>query len=112
MKAYVVGHTWGICDDIITTGVFLNKEKADRYVDIHNVPRDEAEKKYEMCKLCRKCDINDVSEDGVFILSDTCENAKLDTDRHGVYCENDKHDYYDAIGGTSYYSLNEVDLIE
>ena len=110
-KAYIVGHSWGICDDDITVGVFLNKDIAEAYIKKKNIPRDEAMKQMKMCKKCRKCNYYDNPKDNVFSLANKCSKAKISVDRHGKYCENDVNDYYEAANGTDHWWCSEVDLM-
>lgn len=111
-KVYLVGHSWDICDDDITVGVFLNKEKAEKYVNEHNIPRQEKEKQQKICQKCRKYNEYDNPEDDAFILSGECPLSKIETDRHGAYCEHDISDPYGGLSGTDYYYVSELDLLD
>ncbi|WP_024347410.1 hypothetical protein [Lacrimispora indolis] len=111
-KAYLVGHSWGICGDGIEEGVFLDKEKAEKYVQENNIPYENARKQQELCRDCRKCDEYDRPEDEIFSLAEECQFAKIGVDRHGKYCENDKHDEYSGMSGVDYYYMSELDLLD
>lgn len=110
-KAYLVGHSWGCTNDDITIGIFLDKDKAEKYVDENNIPYEKAEKQQKMCRECRKCDDYDRPED-VFSLADECQFAKIGVDRHGKYCENDKHGEYSGMSEVDYYYMSELDLLD
>ena len=65
----------------------------------------------EECTKCRGCkDEWDDAEDGVFSLKDACGRANIGTDRYGVYCENDMHEYHQR--SSDYFSKYEVDLMD
>lgn len=111
-KAYIVKHSLGICDDYSTVGVIFDEAKRDKYIEDHNKPRKLAEEKHEKCKRCRKCDDYDTPQDNVFLYKEDCIEAKIGTDRHGMYCGNDKSNYYEALDSTNEYFYEETELLE
>ena len=108
-KAYVISHSWGVCDDDSIDCVMLDKEKAQEYVDKMNEPRRVAKKLYEKCCECRN-DEYDCEVQGQYKLKESCELCKMNKDRYGEYCENDKSDYYQALSGTDLWFMEEVEL--
>ena len=112
-KAYLVGrYSAGFdCfdDENIPIGIFLNKEKAEKYVKENKFP---SKKQQKMCRRCRDCDDYDgTPKDGIFSLADECELTNIGVDQHGKYCQNDKHDTYDSLIGVDYY-MSELDLLD
>ena len=79
----------------------------------NNIPYEKAEKQQKMCRRCRKCDdYDDAPKEDVFSLADECQFARIGVDRHGKYCENDKHDTYGGMSGVDYYYMSELDLLD
>lgn len=115
-KAYLVGRSPGssFCfDGDITIGIFLDKGKAEKYVEENNIPYEKAEKQQKMCRRCRDCDDCDDTPKGyTFSLVDECQLAKIGVDRHGKYCENDMHSEYSERSGIDYYFMSELDLLD
>jgi len=108
-KAYLVYESWGICDDSSVIGVFLDENNADEYVKEHNKEREEEIKLYEKCSKCIERRTNENEE--TFRLKDSCENAVIKEDRHGLYCENDMSDFYKGANSNAYWKV-EKDILE
>lgn len=109
-KAYIVYQSWNTCDDSSPIAVFLDEKKCDEFIAEKNKDWYEDDRREEECKKCRGCkhDWED-AEDGVFLLKETCGRADIGTDRYGMYCENDMHEYHRR--SSDYYSKYEVDLM-
>ena len=110
-KAYIVYQSWDTCDDSNPIAVFLDENKCNEFITEKNKAWYEDNKREKQCMECRGCkhDLDD-AEDGVFLLKDTCGRANIGTDRYGVYCENDLHEYKQR--SSDYYSKRKVDLMD
>ena len=109
-RAYIVYESWNTCDDSSPIAVFLDEKKCDEYIAEKNKDWKEDDKKQEECEKCRGCnDDYDNAKDGVFLLKDTCKRASIGTDRYGMYCDNDQHEYHSR--SSNYYSKYAVDLM-
>lgn len=107
-KAYIVYRYY---DDSSPIAVFLDEKKCDEFITEKNKAWYEDDRLEKKCRECRGCKNEwDYAEDGVFLLKDICERASIGTDRYGVYCENDLHEYRQR--SSDYYSKYEVDLME
>jgi hypothetical protein len=107
-KAYLVEKWSGnSCDDGITIGVYLDKQKCKDDVDKLNIPYKKEEKIHNEC---RKCRTDKEGEDiNGFRFKNTCRRSCIKVDRNGKYCENDKSDYYQLKA--SQYLINEYDIL-
>ena len=108
--AYIVYESWGVSDDSSPIAVFLDEKKCDEFIAKKNKDWKEDDRKQEECEKCRGCnDDYGNAQDGVFLLKDTCKRASIGTDRHGMYCDNDQHEYYNR--SSNHYSKYAVDLM-
>lgn len=111
MKAYIVYEYQITWDDSFPIAVFLDEQKCDEFIKEKNKAWEEDHKKYEECCKCRNGDSWGYhnNEDDVFLLKDSCDRAKIEKDRHGLYCENEIN-YYGIE--SKHYTKTVVDLIE
>jgi hypothetical protein len=109
-KAYLVYESWSITADSSVVGVFLDEKKADEYVEIHSEKRRQENERYEKCFNCRNKICKSDEEGNGFNFKDTCENAVIKKDRHGLYCENDNSDFYETVYSNDYWKV-EVDIL-
>ena len=113
-KVYLVYESWGTCDDSSCVGAFLDESKADSYIEEHMIPRNNELVQHEKCKKCRCCDEENYryshEYDEVFTLENSCDQAKIGTDRNGKYCENDIHEYY-SMSSDTYWKV-PIEIIE
>ena len=108
--AYIVYESWNICDDSSPIAVFLNEKKCDDFIKEKNKDWEDDDKKQEECEKCRGCnDDYGNAKDDVFLLKDTCKRASIGTDRYGMYCDNDQHEYHSR--SSNHYSKYVVDLM-
>lgn len=108
-KAYIV-YEWAVTwDDSFPVAVFLDEQKCDEFIKEKNKAWEEDNKKHEECCKCRNNDLGFYHGDDVFLLKDSCGRAKIEKDRHGLYCENEL-DYYGIE--SKHYTKTVVDLIE
>ena len=111
-NVYLVYESWGTCDDSSCIGAFLDESKADTYIKEHMIPRNKELEQHEKCIKCRCCDKESYryshEYDEVFVLENSCEHAKIGTDRNGKYCENDIHEYYSMSSNTYWKTTIEI----
>lgn len=110
-KAYIVYESWQTCDDSSPIAVFLDEKKCDEFIEEKNKDWKEDDRRMEECEKCRGCDGSYGSaKAGVFLLKDTCGRANIGTDRYGMYCDNDAHEYHSR--SSNHYSKWAVDLLD
>lgn len=107
-KAYIVYKSWQSCDDYSAVGVFLDEAKADEYVKENMIPREKEENQIEKCIKCTRHRTTHNDDTKYFDFETSCEFSKINTDRNGKYCENEK-DYYSQ--STNMYWKEEVEII-
>ena len=110
-KAYIVYQSWNTCDDSSPIAVFLNEKKCDAFIKEKNKDWEEDNRRYDECSKCRGCDKSDYGDalEDTFLLKDICGRASIGTDRHGMYCKNDAHEYHSR--NSDCYSKYAVDLM-
>jgi len=111
-KAYIVYESWNICNDSSPIAVFLDEKKCDEFISKKNKDWKEDDRKQDECSKCRGCNKNYYNDpkENTFRLKDVCGRASIGTDRYGMYCENDVHEYHDR--SSNYYSKYEVELFK
>jgi len=105
-KAYVIYESWGTCDDSSVIGVFLDENKANEYIKERNKDREKETEYYGKCSKCRKT----TEDKEIFKYENSCKNAVIKEDRHGLYCENDMSDFY-SMSSNSYWKV-ETNILE
>lgn len=110
-KAYIVYESWNTCDDSSPIAVFLDEKKCDEFIKDKNKDWEEDDRRQEECEKCRGCDEDSfgIASDDTFLLKDKCGRASIGTDRYGMYCDNDSHEYHSR--SSNYYSKYVVDLV-
>lgn len=111
-KAYIVYESWNTCDDSSPIAVFLDEKKCDEFINRKNRAWKEDDRRQDECTKCRGCDKDNYgdSKENTFRLKDVCGRASIGTDRYGMYCENDAHEYHSR--SSNYYSKDEVELFK
>lgn len=111
-RAYIVYESWNTCDDSSPIAIFLDEKKCDDFIREKNKNWKEDDRRQDECTKCRGCDKDEYGDpkENTFKLKDICGRAKIGTDRYGMYCENDAHEYHHR--SSNYYSKYEVDLID
>ena len=90
MSIYIVIRQPEVCDYWSIDKVFLKEDMAKEYVDKMNLPYTSH---ISQIKICEKCHFTDNEDEIDFINRDMCKLAKIDTDRNGLYCENEVSQY-------------------
>lgn len=110
-KAYIVYESWNTCNDSSPIAIFLDEKKCDDFIREKNRDWKEDDRKQDECTKCRGCDKDEYGDpkENTFKLKDICGRANIGTDRYGMYCENDVHNYHNR--SSNYYSKYEVDLL-